>query len=75
MSLQFDLEQKIMQCWSVVEDIEHYLHAEEKLTEDERQNFLIGLKTIYQVKFDSLFGCFEQYVKENHDKQTSALIL
>lgn len=71
MCSQFDFEQKIMHCWSVVDDIDQYVQSQDTLSEDERQNYLIGLKTIYQVKFDDLFKCFEQYIKTQHKKQNT----
>jgi hypothetical protein len=62
MKNRFDLEQEIMQCWSVVEDIEllreKVLDGETELTDDELDNFLLGLKTIYSAKFERLFKTF-----------------
>jgi hypothetical protein len=59
---RFDLEQDIMKCWNVVEDLQN-LYSCENLTEDEQQNYLLGLITIYEVKFQKLWESFENSVK------------
>lgn len=68
MTNRFDFEQKIMQCWSVVEDIkalnEQLQNFPGTMTYDQVANYLLGLETIYQVKFEQLFNMFEQMVKE-----------
>lgn len=60
MSDRFDLEQQIMKCWSITEDIENLYYASETMTEDELQNYLLGLKAIYEVKFNKLWNTFEE---------------
>lgn len=62
---RFDLEQDILNCWNVVTDIKELNRAmldRRKLTEDEISNYLLGLETIYQVKFERLFETFEQMI-------------
>lgn len=63
MSDRFDLEQGIMQCWNVCDDIQVLLDGWDKLDEDGKQNFLIGLKQMYQLKFERTFEYFEDCVK------------
>jgi hypothetical protein len=62
---RFDLETDIMTCWNVVEDIKE-LHRSmldrREMSQDEISNYLLGLETIYQVKFERLFETFEQMV-------------
>jgi hypothetical protein len=60
----FDLEQEIMSCWSVVEDIK-VVYSTERLyeNEDEMQNVLLGISALYQIKFESLFNTFEECVR------------
>ena len=70
---RFDLETDIMSCWSIVEDIKELNRCmldRRKLTEDEISNYLLGLETIYQVKFERLFETFEKLVRQNsfHDR-------
>jgi Tat protein secretion system quality control protein TatD with DNase activity len=62
---RFDLEQEIMKCWNVTEDIDKLYEAvgECGLDQDEVLNYLLGLKTIYEVKFNKLFNTFEQCIK------------
>lgn len=66
MTDRFDFEQQIMRCWNVTEDIQEVLDANDRetLTQDELMNALIGLKTIYNMKFENLFAQFENMVKE-----------
>lgn len=63
MSDRFDLEQGIMQCWNVCDDIQLLLDSWDKLDEDQKQNFLIGLKQMYQLKFERTFEHFEDCIK------------
>lgn len=65
---RFDLEQDIMNCWSVVDDIKELSRSmldRRKMTEDEVSNYLLGLETIYQVKFERLFETFEMLIRKN----------
>ena len=57
MTDRFDLEQHIMKCWNVTEDIDllNYNVLEKDMSRDEISNFLLGLKTIYNAKFEDLF--------------------
>jgi hypothetical protein len=59
MTHRFDLEQNIMQCWNVADDIQLYLDMYDNMDEDQRMNYLIGLKQMYQMKFERLWDNFE----------------
>jgi len=71
----FDLENDIMNCWNVTEDIntvtEHFYDSEEwkdmdpKLS-DALANKYFGIKELYDVKFQKLFKTFEAVCKEYH---------
>ena len=63
---QFDVEQGILNCWMVTDDIKLiYEHiGNQGMTEDQIMNALIGLETLYQMKFDKLFNDFEAMLKE-----------
>lgn len=65
---RFDFEQQMMDCWGVVDDIKTIYHLQDlrDTTEDEMQNLLLGLFTMYQVKFEILQKMFEDLV---HAKQ------
>lgn len=74
---RFDLEQEIMQCWGIIEDIEllreKALDGETELTNDELDNFLLGLKTLYSAKFERLFNTFEQCLQKGEFKNPEIL--
>jgi hypothetical protein len=63
MTDRFDLEQNIMQCWNVTDDIQLYLDMFDNMDEDQRMNYLIGLKQMYQMKFERLWDNFETCVR------------
>ena len=65
----FDLEQEIMKAWNVVEDLKdtvHFLHAWQLHPEDKRDNLLLGMAALYQMRFERLWECFEDVAKEHH---------
>ena len=55
---RFDLEQGIMQCWNVVEDIK-LLAQRNAPVED-----FAAVATLYQHKFEELFAQFENGIHE-----------
>ena len=71
MSNRFDLEQQILSCWHITDDI-GLLHKavlegkldDHELTKDEISNYLLGLETIYNMKFQELFNTLETMIKE-----------
>lgn len=68
MNNRFDLEQKILNCWGITSDIELlYRQVLDKgnTDPDYLANFLLGLKTIYDTKFEDLFEEFEKALKVN----------
>lgn len=64
--VQYGLEQQILRCWSVCDDIQDLrkLRDERQLSEDELDNYLLGLISLYQVKFENLFSMYEQMLRE-----------
>lgn len=64
MSNRFDLEQQIMQCWGIVDELDYVMEAVEEGDEDKIFNLLIGLKELYSRKFDKMFDTFEQCIKK-----------
>lgn len=67
MADQFDLEQGIMGCWQVTSDLDVLLEElmeNQTFTKDQASNFVLGLSTIYEAKFDKLFRTFESFLKE-----------
>lgn len=68
MTDRFDLEQSILKCWNVTDDIdmlyENICDRSPELTTDEIANSLLGMKQLYELKFEKLFSQFEELVKE-----------
>ena len=66
MADRFDLEQHIKKCWNFTEDIDllNYNVLEKDMSKDEISNFLLGLKTIYECKFNDLFDDFSELIKD-----------
>ena len=64
---RFDLEQDIMKCWNVTEDIDllyrNVLDGPE-MTTDDIANALLGMKTLYDMKFNEMFNHFEKLTHE-----------
>ena len=73
--LQFDLEQRIMQCWQVVDDLDvlfaNVMNADSPSTHDEIANVLLGMKQLYDMKFYTLMSTYEKYIKEQHNEKAS----
>lgn len=66
MSKRFDVEQGIMNCWNVTDDIKliYERYGDKGMSEDDLMNALIGLETLYKMKFEKLFDDFEKMIKE-----------
>ena len=67
MADRFDLEQQILKCWNVTEEIEllnENVLENDDLTKDDISNYLLGLQTMYELKFDKLFRQFEEMVRD-----------
>jgi hypothetical protein len=60
MTNRFDLEQQIMSCWNVVDDLDYVLELVQN--NDNAMNLLIGLKTLYTKKFEKLQEIFENSI-------------
>jgi len=66
MKNRFDMEQEIMACWNVTNDIDVLLEAirEKEPTTDQIANTLLGMQQLYQFKFERLFKTFDQLVQD-----------
>ena len=64
----FDLEQEIMKAWHVIDDIQLLNEnvIETNVSRDEIANALVGLESIYNMRFIKLFDVFEDLCKEYH---------
>jgi hypothetical protein len=66
MTDQFDLEQGIMSCWNVKQDLDllfEELVENDTFSRDDASNFVLGLATIYEARFQKLFRDFESFLK------------
>lgn len=54
---KFDFEQQILDCWGVLDDLQCVI---DNCDDDVVLNALIGIKTLYQFKFEKLWNLFEQ---------------
>lgn len=67
---RFDLEQQIMRCWNITEDLDLLNKAvlEKDISRDNISNYLLGLSTIYEQKFEEMFDTFSQLVQDGKIK-------
>ena len=71
---QFDLEQQIMTCWNVCEDLKALNEGvlERNLSHDQISNIVSGMSELYQLKFEKLFEDFEGFLKEHYELKKSS---
>ena len=70
MTDRFDLEQGIMKCWNITDDIDMLYESilENEMSQDDISNVLFGLKALYDIKFDRLFRQFEELLAQGDIK-------
>lgn len=68
MKNRFDLEQEILDTWKITNELRLINEAllDKNLSTDDISNMLIGLYTLYDLKFDQMFNTFETVV---HNKE------
>ena len=68
---RFDLEQHIMECWNVTSDVDMLLEAildSPRFSDmpaeysDRIANMLLGMKELYEMRFERLFKTFEDCI-------------
>lgn len=73
---RFELEQHIMQCWNIVDDLkmlyayvgdDEFFKGMDPKHEDKLMNLLLGMTELYQLKFEKCFNSFETLIKEQHE--------
>jgi hypothetical protein len=69
---RFDLEQQITECWGIVDDLDYVLQAIESKDEDRMMNIVIGLKDLYNLKFERTFSTFEKMLKEQAKEESQS---
>lgn len=62
---RFTLEDQIMECWGVVDDLD-MVYSTEALYEDQDRmmNVLLGMQELYKIRFQRLFNTFEHLIHE-----------
>ena len=68
----YDLEQMIMDCWRVCNDLETVFKqigdGEREPTHDETMNTLMGMQQLYEWKFEQLFNKYEDILKTQREE-------
>ena len=69
---RFDLEQNIMDCWNITDDIDmvtdyfvdnpKFEHMPADIT-DAIMNKYLGIKELYEIRFQRLWDCFEDMIE------------
>lgn len=74
---RFDLEEQIMKCWNVVDDVndlyEHIGDSSEFVDippkyVDKVMNKLLGVKELYDMRFQKLWEVFDHMIKDGQFK-------
>jgi len=60
---RFDLEQEIIQCWNIIDDIK-MVTENEMLAGEDLNEYMNALTTLYNVKFNKLFDTFGILIEE-----------
>lgn len=69
MSKEFDLEQGIMQCWNLVDELKavnEYCTKHNSSAKDVLE-VLDALVKLYQIKFENTFETFEDFIGEHYE--------
>lgn len=66
---RFTLEEQILQCQGVVDDLD-MVYGTEALYEDQDRmmNVLLGMQELYRMRFERLYDTFQQLVQEKKIK-------
>jgi hypothetical protein len=70
---RFEFEEMIMRCWNVTQDLDVVCDVIESCDmnasdQDKLFNIVIGMKAMYDHKFEKLFESFEQMIKDGNIK-------
>jgi hypothetical protein len=57
-----DLEQEVLRCWEVSQDLQ--LLAEEYEHDDDICNKVLGIKHVYEMRFNKAWNTYEKVVEE-----------
>ena len=73
-SKQFDLEQQMMHCWSVVDDLKDLNNycGNRGCNAQEVLDVVNALATVYQLKFELMFETFEELLAERREEKNNS---
>jgi hypothetical protein len=60
-----DLEQEVLRCWEVTQDLD--LLAQENEENDGLCNQILGLNHVYDMRFNKAWQTYEDVVKEHYE--------
>lgn len=78
MDKYFELEQNLLQCWNVVDDIKlvtNYILENPECgfmptaVQDKVSNMLIGISIMYQLKFEKAMESLETVMREKYESE------
>ena len=59
MSNRIELEEQLVACWQVVDDIKLLQESYDKMDDDARMNLLQGLVELYNLKFERVWNTYQ----------------
>lgn len=65
----YDVEQAIMNCWNIIDDLKVYIQRAGSMDAESKKNYLPALITLYQQKFEMLFEDYEELVANIYEKK------
>ena len=72
-----DLEQHIMECWQFVDDVKllykQVMDKDLHKDQDKLANALLGLHTIYGMKFERAFNTYEEALEQHYNQTETKL--
>ena len=63
MDKMFELEQKILACWNITDDLRHLLETWDDTTDDNKEHLQI-ICSYYTRKFENMWSTFESAFSE-----------
>lgn len=75
MSDRYDVEQSLMSCWTVIDDIKLLSEAvlDGKMDTDDIANYLIGLHSVYGLKFQKCFDQFSELQRRQWEERAEII--
>lgn len=71
MTDRINFENQLMKCWDIIEEVQllnELVLESDTVTKDQISNYLLGLETIYDAKFEKLYRQFGELTEEGKIK-------